>query len=239
MSDLLSQIVGDQSSRWHAQFLDSLPVGVYRSTVEGRFVFCNKTLAKILGYASAKELLEVPIIRLYQNIQDRGKFIQEIIKSAHAKSYGLALKNKDGTSVDVTVTSGAVFDDEGLLVFIDGIVQQIAIEGEDGSRDLSEQDSAQDEEDVDQSTMKKFEGAKEMAGGISHRLNQPLTIVNNILGEILSDFDNTKENYRKILKVQEQMYKINDIAKKIGNIKKYEAVDYVAGIKIVDIDKAV
>jgi hypothetical protein len=31
--------------------------------------------------------------------------------------------------------------------------------------------------------------------------------------------------------------RISEIAKKIGNIKKYEPMDYVAGIKIVDIDK--
>jgi hypothetical protein len=31
---------------------------------------------------------------------------------------------------------------------------------------------------------------------------------------------------------------MNEITEKIGNIKKYEAMEYVAGIKIVDIDKA-
>jgi hypothetical protein len=31
---------------------------------------------------------------------------------------------------------------------------------------------------------------------------------------------------------------MNDITDKLGRIKKYEAMDYVAGIKIVDIDKA-
>jgi hypothetical protein len=38
--------------------------------------------------------------------------------------------------------------------------------------------------------------------------------------------------------VNEQVKKLNDITKKIGSIKKYEAMDYVAGIRIVDIDKA-
>jgi hypothetical protein len=38
--------------------------------------------------------------------------------------------------------------------------------------------------------------------------------------------------------MQAQIHKLNDITKKVGNIKKYEAVDYVAGVKIVDIDKA-
>ena len=44
--------------------------------------------------------------------------------------------------------------------------------------------------------------------------------------------------YSKMLKMQAQILKLNDITRKVGNIKKYEAVDYVAGIKIVDIDRA-
>jgi len=38
--------------------------------------------------------------------------------------------------------------------------------------------------------------------------------------------------------VQEQIEKMNMITQKIGSIKKYKAMEYVAGVKIVDIDKA-
>jgi len=77
-----------------------------------------------------------------------------------------------------------------------------------------------------------------MAGGVVHRLNQPLTVVNNLLDEVLSDLEPNSKNYKKIIKVYEQINKLNEITKKISSIKKYEAVEYVAGIKIVDIDKA-
>ncbi len=227
--------------RWHAQFLDNLHVGVYRTTVEGRFVFCNKTLAKTLGFPSAKELFGFPVAKLYRNIQDRGKFIQKIIRDGRADNYPLALKKRNGSPVTVSVSAGAVFDDEGLLVFIDGIVQktrQARLEKDLANNGKSEKD-ARDCSDTSASEKEKFEGAKELAGGISHKMNQPLTIINNILSEILAEFDNTEENYRKIVKVQKQIFKINDIAKKIGNLKKYQSMDYVAGVKIVDIDRAV
>ncbi len=49
----------------------------------------------------------------------------------------------------------------------------------------------------------------------------------------------TEDKFRnKIVSIDQQIKKLNDITKKIGNIKKYKAMDYVAGIKIVDIDKA-
>jgi PAS domain S-box-containing protein len=84
----------------------------------------------------------------------------------------------------------------------------------------------------------KFQGVLEMAGGVAHRFNQPLTIVNNIINEALSSIEPDDKLYNSIKKMQTQVHKLNDIARKVGNIKKYEAVDYVAGVKIVDIDRA-
>lgn len=84
----------------------------------------------------------------------------------------------------------------------------------------------------------KFQGVLEMAGGVAHRFNQPLTIVTNIINEALSLTNPEDRLYDSMIKMQSQIDKLNDIARKVGNIKKYEAVDYVAGVKIVDIDRA-
>jgi len=90
----------------------------------------------------------------------------------------------------------------------------------------------------DRSTKEKFQGVLEMAGGVAHRMNQPLTIINNLLDEVLFDTKTDDKIHKKIVSINQQIKKLNDITKKIGNIKKYKAMEYVAGIKIVDIDKA-
>jgi signal transduction histidine kinase len=84
----------------------------------------------------------------------------------------------------------------------------------------------------------KFQGVLEMAGGVAHSMSQPLTIINNYLIEILADLTPDNPTYQKIVKVNQQITKMNDITKKIANIRKYEAMDYVAGVRIVDIEKA-
>ena len=84
----------------------------------------------------------------------------------------------------------------------------------------------------------KFQGVLEMAGGVAHRINQPLTIVNNIINEAFVELKSGDRLYDSLVKMRTQIQKLNDITKKVGNIKKYEAIDYVAGVKIVDIDKA-
>ena len=107
-------------------------------------------------------------------------------------------------------------------MFLDGLVRDITEEIENKER----------------STKEKFQGVLEMAGGVAHSLNQPLTIINNLLSEVLSDLHPDDHNHQKIVRVHDQIQKLNTIVKKIGGIKKYRAMDYVAGIKIVDIDRA-
>jgi len=89
----------------------------------------------------------------------------------------------------------------------------------------------------EQLSKEKFIGVLEMAGGVAHKLNQPLMIMRNAVTEVLSGMSSKDPNYERVLKIHQQVERISEIAKKIGNIKKYEPMDYVAGIKIVDIDK--
>ena len=84
----------------------------------------------------------------------------------------------------------------------------------------------------------KLQGELEMAGGVAHRLNQPLTIAANLLGELLQNADPKDDFYEKLRMVQNQIGRMTEITQEIGKIKKYAAMEYVAGVKIVDIDRA-
>ena len=83
----------------------------------------------------------------------------------------------------------------------------------------------------------KFRGVLEMAGGVAHNLNQPLMIITNLLEEVLSEVSPDDSIYGKLERVNDQIKKLNKIAKKIGGVKKYKLMEYVGGEKIVDIDE--
>jgi len=83
----------------------------------------------------------------------------------------------------------------------------------------------------------KFQGVLEMAGGVAHNMNQPLMIINNLLKDILSECEPDNQSYCKLERINEQIKKLNAIAKKVGAVKRYSVQDYVVGEKIVDIDK--
>jgi PAS domain S-box-containing protein len=331
------------SARGYAEFFDGIPAAIYRTTLEGKIVYCNKAFANIFGFASADELIDSPVIDLYRNKKDRGVFIHSLLQRGRLSDLPIAFQMKDGTPIMCAVSAKAVLDDDEMVVHLDGYLREITGQIEvsedvlqmDGRADdlkhavividlhgglidinqagaqlmgfsraemlgqpvsgffapedrefflifladiikigrnetilavtdrgakkrhldwhayLVRNDSqphhikciARDVSDIvnrqkERSNDEKFQGVLEMAGGVAHSLNQPLTIVNNLLNEILSELDRDGSIFPKVQKVYDQMKKMNEIAQKIGNIKKYEAMDYVAGVKIVDIDKA-
>jgi PAS domain S-box-containing protein len=333
----------DASLRNYSEFVRNLPVAVYRTTLEGKIAFCNDPYARIFGFESVNDAIGFPEIKLYRNKKDRGTLIQSILRRGLIVEMPLAFAKRDRTPIWCSVTTKATFDDDGEVVFLDGLVRDITGEIEESGKDhgtvnhlgnietafvvLDPQGSIKDaneaaidmidhnatdlsgrlftdflsiddqqlfflflgdvirigREDIILKTKSglkdsrfvriqaavakadgrarqincvvrdvteqlktikkktnrdKFQGVLEMAGGVAHRFNQPLTIVNNMINETLSDMTPNERLYERIVKMRNQIQKLNDITRKVGNIKKYEAIDYVAGVKIVDIDRA-
>jgi PAS domain S-box-containing protein len=226
----------------YSEFLDNLPAPVYRTTLEGQLVFCNRALAQLFGFASPRELMACPVVELYYNRLDRGFLVDTIVQNGYIQNFPVALKRKDGSPMWVAVTAKTVLDDDRMVIHIDGVMRDITVDMQAGKAESNcgtEPHGAQVLNVApEQRKDEKLEGVLEMAGAVAHRLNQPLTIVNNLLVEVLSDLAPDGWIYSKVLAIQNQIQKMNEIAKKISSIKTYEAMDYVAGIKIVDIDKA-
>ena len=231
MASVSSQTIIDKPARWHAEFIDNLPVGVYRTTVEGKLVFCNRCLAKMFGFDSVSAFIGYPVADLYQNKKNRGDLIRAIMEKGYVEEVCFPFKKRGGTKIWCAITGKAVFDNDDIMVFIDGILRDVTGE-------MEEMDAVPDHDGKERPTEEKLQGVLEMAGGVAHRLNQPLTIINNLLDEVLSDLRPHGDNLQKVVRIRDQINKLNEIAKKIGAIKKYKAMDYVGGIKIVDIDKA-
>ena len=77
-----------------------------------------------------------------------------------------------------------------------------------------------------------------MAGAVSHELNSPLQTVLTSSEKLAKQ--GLDENMRKKLTrlIKRNTLKMVEISRKIQNISKYVAKEYVGGEKIVDIDAA-
>ncbi|HOX34202.1 MAG TPA: PAS domain S-box protein [Methanoregulaceae archaeon] len=131
--DKLEQHAREQEDRYR-NLVEDLNVGIYRSTGDpnGRFVWGNTALLRILGYKSLSELEEVRVTELFTKPDGRTQLLEELRKNGFVKNRILQLKKPDGIPILVSVTALAEFDERKDLIYINGIVQDITGYGEAG-----------------------------------------------------------------------------------------------------------
>ncbi len=76
----------------------------------------------------------------------------------------------------------------------------------------------------------------QLAGGIAHELNQPLTIIIST-SELLARRDPAKDDFRPYLhQLIQASERMSDIVHKLETVTSYRSKPYVRGISIVDLD---
>ena len=85
--------------RRYAEFFDGLPVPLFRTTIEGKIIYCNYAFADLFGFDSALDLIDYPVIEFYQHKKDRGNLIHTVMQTGRISDLPVALKKKDGTAI--------------------------------------------------------------------------------------------------------------------------------------------
>ncbi len=112
--------------KYHNIFKNTI-VGIYQSSPEGHYIMVNPAFAYILGYESPKELLSsVTDIgrQLYVNAEDRDKCIQQVLENGSC-SYEVNIYRKDGSKVWIYNNVRVVRDNNGNIVYFEGVAQDI------------------------------------------------------------------------------------------------------------------
>ncbi len=73
--------------------------GVFRTTINGKFLECNDAFVKIFGFQSKEELFSKSIGDLYFTKEDRENYLKELRKKGALFNYELSHKRKDGTKI--------------------------------------------------------------------------------------------------------------------------------------------
>ena len=106
---------------------ENSPLGLYRTTPDGKINLANPALIKMLGYSSFAELARINLEQSgFSPSHSRARFINEIEKNGEIKGMEYAWKRKDGTSVLVRESARAIRDAQGKTLYFDGIVEDIS-----------------------------------------------------------------------------------------------------------------
>jgi PAS domain S-box-containing protein len=111
----------------YRDLVDTINVGVYRSTgdSEGRFIWGNTSLVRILGYSSLESIQEVPVTQFFIHVHGRDELLHELREKGFVRNRELLLKKADGLVAHVLVTALATFDECGDISYINGIIEDI------------------------------------------------------------------------------------------------------------------
>jgi len=85
----------------------------------------------------------------------------------------------------------------------------------------------------------KLQAVVEMAGAVCHEMNQPMQVALVKLAEcmVLDEFEDSQLR-QKAENIRQQLNALRHLSRKLMHITRYETRDYVAGEKIIDIDKS-
>ena len=113
-----------QSVERYYSLFDRMLDGIYRSTHKGRFVDVNPTFVKMFGYSSKQEMLDIKDIakELYFSPEERGS---HILDTGQNEVEAYRMRRKDGSEIWVEDHGSYVHDEQGNIVYHEGIMRDI------------------------------------------------------------------------------------------------------------------
>ncbi len=116
-----------QQEEEYRTLFENLNVGVYRSTggIHGRCLKANPAIARILGYDSVEEFMNIVISELYHDPGDRQRFVEDMTSQGVVKNLEEVLKKKNGESIWVSISATAQYDEQRNILWMDGIIEDI------------------------------------------------------------------------------------------------------------------
>jgi PAS domain S-box-containing protein len=176
-----------RSEAKYRELVEGATYGIYRSTVEGRFLSANPALARMLGYDSEDALLAADSeLDRHWGVGERERMLETSQRDQLIDGLEVEWRRKDGERILVRLSGRHLYDEGGELggfeVIAEDITEQRVLEGA-----------------LHQA--QKMQALGELTGGIAHDLNNILTVVSTnlelIAGALPVDLQELREDVRE------------------------------------------
>ncbi len=192
----------------------------------GMMTASNDAAKNILGY-SDDEFKEMHTSMLAspdnESLQKRREALEELFEKGRVRTHETLWKRKNGDIFPVESTNSLIKDAEGN--FIGGIII---------FRDVTERKQLQEA----LVNAQRLSAVGEIGITVKHEINNPLGGIIGYSELILKHKENlTEKDQNRMEEIHKMAIRIRDVINKIETIKEVKTVDYVDGIKMVDIEK--
>ncbi len=158
----------------YGTLVEHAPVGIYRSTPQGKLLSVNAAVVRMLGYDSAAEVLPLDMARdVYADPAERQRLVdRDTYTDRQYDDVEATWKRRDGHLLTVQLSVRAVRDGTGHVEYYETFV-----------RDVTDQRRLQQQLLQSQ----KMEAVGRLAGGIAHDFNNLLTVITSYSDLLLED----------------------------------------------------
>jgi len=161
-----------RSEAEHRDLLEHAPLGVYRSSPDGRFLAVNRALIRMLGYESAEEMLRLDMAGdVFAHPERYGALVAQLGESGYVQSEA-GWTRKDGRPIAVRLNVRMVRSPDGEPEYLEGLVE-----------DVTEQRNLENQFRQSQ----RMEAVGRLAGGVAHDFNNVLTTITGCSDLLLED----------------------------------------------------
>src|SRR5256885_3768163 len=173
-----------------ATLVEHAPVGIYRSSSEGRFLSVNAAVVRMLGYETAAEVLNLDMARdVYADAAERQRLVErDTYSDRQYDNVEATWKRRDGRLLTVQLSVRAVRNAAGKVEYYETFV-----------RDVTDQRRLQQQ--VLQA--QKMEAVGRLAGGGAHDFNNLLTVItsySDLVMEGLAPGDAKRDDLEQVRK---------------------------------------
>jgi PAS domain S-box-containing protein len=152
-----------RSEEKYRSLVNHATYGMYRSTLDGRFLAVNPALVEMLGYRSEDDVLGLSMEHdLYLYPDDRARLIRQYREAAQVEGVEVDWRRRDGTPLTVRLSGRPFQEPDGRLAGFEMIVEDVT------ERKVLEEQLRQSQ---------KMEAVGRLTGGIAHDLNNLLTVI--------------------------------------------------------------
>src|SRR5260370_37001630 len=115
-----------EAERRYRELFDCIQEGAFFCSPDGRMVEANPALARMLGYSSQQELLDMNLFEDHvPDASQRGRLLKELSEGDSLRNHEATLRRKDGSPLEALLHVTAVREPKGSPVQYRGLILDI------------------------------------------------------------------------------------------------------------------
>jgi PAS domain S-box-containing protein len=210
-----------QSESRYRSLVQSAVYGIYRSSVDGRFLDVNPALIHMLGYDSADEVVKLdPQREVFVEPAEHERLLQEFHRTGCLDSAEVRWKRKDGSVITVRLSGRAATEldeaDQALEIIAEDITERRALE--DQFRQAQ-----------------KMEAVGRLAGGVAHDFNNLLMVVSGYTEVLMEALDENDPLLVKVQAIQQAADRATTLTRQLLAFSRKQLLE----LKVVDVNSIV